>query len=284
MGLSLPAFYYFSFLGLVGVAWMILKYFRNNRIVVFSLGFFVVTIMFNLPIGGVGYSMSGDRFTYLPYLGLFLLIAYCSQKMIERKNHLNHITWMTLVVLIAISSYLTFQRCKVWKNDGTLWAHVIKQFPEHSIGYDRLAEYSFRKGNYEQMMVLSDQSLRLNPKDYIAYFNKGNAYLMTARPDEAFKQYSEAIRIFPYYHHAYKNRGVVLFQKKEFLLALENFNKALSIQPNDTLALLNRGKVHYHQNNLREALVDFKKVLELEPTNHDVQKLIQKVEIKANDG
>ncbi|MBF0484038.1 MAG: tetratricopeptide repeat protein [Candidatus Omnitrophica bacterium] len=228
-------------LGFVGLIWLILKNFKRQRVLIFGLSFFVFTIVFNLPCFGAGYSISADRFTYLPYLGLAFATGFYIEQYILTASFNKRYYLLVILVFIAVwFSFLTFQRSKVWKNSGTLWADVVKKYPKHPLGYDNLAGYYLDKKNYSFAIALCDKALSLDHKYYTAHYTKGVIYMKTQKWDEALKEYNQALEIFPYYFQALFSRGGVYFYKGELSKALLDYNKALSIQPNDRNTLNNK--------------------------------------------
>src|SRR5262249_37810085 len=84
----LPILYYIPpVLLIAAAAWVIIKY-RTNRIVVFGLLFFFVNVMFVLQIVGAGKAFMAERFTYVPYFGLFFIAAAALQNFSEKKKNL----------------------------------------------------------------------------------------------------------------------------------------------------------------------------------------------------
>jgi hypothetical protein len=104
---KLPLVFYFYFIGWLGLAWFILKFFREQRAILFGLAFFFVTIFFNLPFFNIGYSFSGDRFTYLPYLGIFFIGGYYIDEFFKQRSmttyHLRY--WVVAALLGAVGLF-----------------------------------------------------------------------------------------------------------------------------------------------------------------------------------
>jgi protein O-mannosyl-transferase len=269
--IKLPLIFYVYFIGMIGFLGLIYKYFRKERALLFGLGFFFFTIFFNLPLFNAGYSLSGDRFTYLPYLGIFFVVGYYAAKFYEQRStkipRLKYRGLAAVLSIVVFFSFLTFERCKVWKDAGTLWYDVVKKFPKHPLGYDNLANYLFEKGENNMTLRLCDEALALNARYYTAHYRKGNVYLRTERLASALAEYNQALQIFPHYYQALVNRGGVYYLMGETTLATQDFSKALEIYPDDVSLLSNRGTGFLALNRLDEASRDFEAVLKLNPEN-----------------
>ena len=77
-----------------------------------------------------------------------------------------------------------------------------------------------------------NKALSLNPACSEAFYNRGNLFYYTGKPDNAISDYTKATELNPDYNEAYFNRAVVKFNLKDkdgackdWLLAKETGNK-----------------------------------------------------------
>ena len=90
-------------------------------------------------------------------------------------------------------------------------------------------------------MALWKDNLIHQPGDYVALTFIGDAYMGNGRPQEAIKNYQEAIRIRPDYAEAHNNLGDALFETGQRQRAIEQFQEALRVKPKHWLAECNLG-------------------------------------------
>ncbi len=281
---EVPLIFYCYFIALLGTAWLIYKYFIKEKVIVFGLGLFLTTIFFNLPFFNVGYSLSADRFTYLPYVGIFFIVGYYLEKFYvphyARRGLSKYWREIVFIGMIFIFSFLTFQRCIVWENAKTLWYDVAKKFPKHPLGYDNLANFYYNQGDNSTTLKLCDIVLSLNSKYYTAFCRKADVYLRTNKLTNALEEYTRAINIFPYYYQALMNRGSVFYLLGKPALAVKDYTKALIICPNNVALLSNRATAYFDENHMTEALADFNLVIKLSPENKYAKDRIIEIEKK----
>jgi protein O-mannosyl-transferase len=273
--------YYLSAVGCIGLAWLMLRAFRINKVFFFGMAFFMATIFFNLPLVTVGYSFGGDRFTYLPYLGIFFIVGYYIDDFYNQRSmmirRMQYWVGAALSGLIVLFSILTLQRCTMWKDAQTLWHDVIRRFPQHPLGYDNLAGSYFDQGDYDAVILYSNAALALNPEYYTAHYRKGTVYLLTGNFPAALEEYDRAIKIFPRFYHAILGRGIVHYFMGASALALQDFNRALDIYPENMTVLTNRGTIYFEQNQLAKALADYSTILRLDPKNAVAQNTVNMI-------
>ena len=69
----LPFYYYISLPFLLMVTWLIAKKYTNKKEVIFGVAFFLISISVMLQIINVGVAITAERYTYIPYIGLFYI-------------------------------------------------------------------------------------------------------------------------------------------------------------------------------------------------------------------
>src|SRR4030067_1139983 len=96
-------------------------------------------------------------------------------------------------------------------------------------------------GKYDQIISDSNRAIEKNPRDFEAYYNRGNAYDDKGEYDLAIADFNKAIKIDPKDAKAYYNRGIVYRRKGNLDRAIADYNKALKINPELAEAYVNRG-------------------------------------------
>jgi tetratricopeptide (TPR) repeat protein len=81
-----------------------------------------------------------------------------------------------------------------------------------------------------------DKTARPDPKDVVAYFNRGTALLDQGQLDNAIANFDEAIRLDPKYGFAYSNRGNAWQAKSQYDKAISDYTEAIRIDPKHVLA------------------------------------------------
>jgi tetratricopeptide (TPR) repeat protein len=71
------------------------------------------------------------------------------------------------------------------------------------------------------------------------YFNRGLAFKVLGKLDEAHRDYSKAIELDPSFAAAYANRGNVRIIRNDVNGAMADFRRALALDPNDDVTRAN---------------------------------------------
>ena len=239
-------------------AWYFYKNNRENfRLWVFGMGFFIFMVAMVLQFVSVGAALMADRYTYLPYIGAFFILATFIDRAIEGKNK-NVVTGITAAyaVVFAAGCYL---RVGVWENSYTLWTDVIKKYPY-------VIE---QKGNVVQVKEVGVVN---------AYKDRGNYFRAHNMIDSAFADYQVLVRAHAKDDGAYTNtgnfyglKGQEALAKKDQKLAGEMFSKALEMYSEalklkqDPLTYINRGITYSSIGRHQDAITDFRQALSMNP-------------------
>lgn len=224
---AMPAIYYVTPLVLIGLAWAVWRSAKQNKIVVFGALFFLVNIMFVLQFKGAGKAFLADRFTYIPYIGLFFILAKYLQDVMDGhiKTGLKSVLPVAAAVFTGVCAFLCFQQNQTWHSSITLWENVTEK----------------------------------HPKDGLSWTNLGLAHFDTGNLEASLKAYQQALSVNPQYHDAAYNTAVSLHQLKRYPEAIQAFTQALNIKPDNADTYLSRGKEYAAAKDYPKALADYEK-------------------------
>jgi tetratricopeptide (TPR) repeat protein len=294
---AIPASYYLYVLLFLGLAAYIIYAQRSSKKIIFSIGFFALTVVLVLQLLPVGGAIMAERYGYLPCIGIFYLVAEGFNYLWKKKQ-----AAMALVALSAFSIFFiakTYARTAVWKDDKVLWTDVINQHDNVPLAYNNrgaalkdekkyseaLEDYSkaialrpdYAEAYNNRGVILLDEgktSEALNDlnkavaskKNYAeAYSNRGIGFMNAGKNDEALRDYSKAIELDPTFTEAYVNRGNILRGLKKYDEALKDYNKAIEINPDFPKAYVNRGTLFMLESKNDNALRDLTKAISLKP-------------------
>lgn len=261
----LPSIYYITPFILLAIFAVTIWSLKRTRVLAFGLLFFLFNIVFVLQIVGAGAAFSADRFTYIPYLGLFFVLGMGVDSLVKKFPQWKMgILAATTVYLMAFAVY-TFQHSKIWKNSETLWTYTIAHYPNAWQAYMNRADYYGRNKQIDNALADYAQAIRANPGFADAYNNRGNLYFRLGKDQQALKDYNRALSIKEKNHRALGNRGAIYYRMGEYQKALEDLNKSLEIKKNYFEAYMNRGIVHSVLKQHSEAKADFDEMLRLNP-------------------
>ena len=252
-------------LALVGLS---IYLFKKQKLISFGIMWFFITISIEssfIPLADLIF----EHRTYLPSVGFFMILTIGIYQLIWQKN--KKIALGLIFLIIGTNSFATYQRNKVWKNEGTLWNDVIAKSPNKARPY--LCRGNYYKNLKRNREALSDftKSISLNPAYIEPYNNKGTTLYNEGLLTEALSYLNYAIENSPDYTEAYINKGIVLATQKKYSKALENFNRAIEIEPNNADIYINRSLTYLNMGDKNKSCLDISTAIKLKhPEAQDI--------------
>lgn len=260
---GLPILYYISPVVVLLVAGLAYK-FRNDRKIVFAVLFFLVNLLLVLQIVTVGSAIIADRYTYVPYISIGLLLGYIGLFVVGLGRKPKQIITGLGIVIAAVFSYLSFQQTKVWENGETLWVNAIQQEPI-SRNHAALGDFYKKNGAFDQALAKYTDAINLRPEKYDHWGDRGTTYFSMGNYQAAIQDFQKSLELKPDAEKVHRNMGSALGAAGRYQEALGYFNRALELEPNFPEAVLDRGNLYIYLQNFDQALKDFQAYLDTNP-------------------
>lgn len=169
------------------------------------------------------------------------------------------------IALILIYSSLTYARNRVWQTPLSLWKDVTEKSPDKSRPNLNLGIAYFHNSKPILAKKYFDKAIELKPDGWLAYFNRGETYLLQGDMQKAIIDFEKCILLKKDFPLAYDSRGIIKLQLRDYQGALIDFDKAIELKPDLASAWLNRANLKVHQQQYEEAQTDYNQALKLDP-------------------
>lgn len=236
---------------------------KYNRKIIFGSLFFLVALLPALGIAPVFRGIAADRYTYIPYLGIFYIIGEGLAWLYRKKSALGALLKAALTVglisVIGIFSFLTFNRTKVWKDSLTLWNNVLENYPEEPYAYYSRGVWYLKENKPELAISEFDRALQLKPGFIEARINRAIIYSRQGAFEQAILEYGRIIEASPRTFEAYNNRGNIYGRQGKFAQAIADFSAAIKINPWYANSYYNRAITYLSMKEYKKSLADFRK-------------------------
>jgi tetratricopeptide (TPR) repeat protein len=201
---------------------------------------YAVTIAPVLGIIYIGQFLMADRFTYLPFIGISILLAWGVPLLFAREDSMRKILFPSAAVFLIVISALAWKQCSQWKDSYSLFHHALRVTGNNYLAHNCFGSALFDKGNIPEAIFHFDESIRINPEFTGAYNHRGIVYAKTGHHQKALDNFNTAIRMKPGGADAYRNRATLYGDMGEYHSAIEDLNKAIEIEPHGADSYYNR--------------------------------------------
>jgi len=213
----------------------------------------------------VGLQARADRYTYLPQIGLYVLLAWSAADLCAGWRHRRVVLGGCSMAILAALIFCARAQTSYWRSSESLWTHALacttnNVFADNNLGVDLLD-----RGKLDEALPHFQRALQSNPDYAEAHNNLGAILFQKGKVDEAIPHFQEALRIKPGYAHAESNLGNALFKKGKVEEAISHYQRALEIDPGLAEADNNLGAALLQKGNVDEAIAHFQKLARISP-------------------
>lgn len=266
----LPWEYYGSVVVFALIVWGVWKLARRNRFYLLGFAFFFLTISLNIQLIPSRLFIVADRYTYFPYLGLWLMLAWALFEdpalQIPRLRNLRIGVFGILVCYLILFMVQIRERNTLWSEGISFMTHIIDRNPEVPYiarAYGNRANLHLQQGRFEEAGKDFTEAIRIQPEDAKSWFNRGVVYANMNQFDAAIRDYDSALIRNPEFDLAWSRRAIANFNTGKNEQALADCDKALAVNTRLAEAWNTRGAVNFVLRKPAEASADLDKAIAL---------------------
>ncbi len=267
VGNYLPFGYYLTPLLILLIIYLVYKSRKFKKELIFGLGFYLINILLVIQIIPVGRAIVAERYTYVPYIGLFFIIGQFFMMVADNKfrsaSKIKTPLIAILVIYALIFTATSWNRNTIWKNSGTMLNDIIKKYPDRGFAY--FARGNTRVNNKDVNGAYADynKAIELDQDIPNAYHSRALLqYTLKNDPSAAMYDYNKAIELSPEFITAYNDRGSLKYRLGDYQGALEDYSIAIDKKPEYYLAIKNCGLAKYQLKDYDGAIQNFNRTLE----------------------
>jgi tetratricopeptide (TPR) repeat protein len=262
-----PMYYATTLASIALVAFLAIKV--RNRNVLFGFAFYLVNLILVLQLISIGNAVVAERYTYVPYIGIFFMLAIEIYAAIQGKwSKLKPVILGVAGIWIVALAFLTWKRIPVWKDSQTLWENVLSQYPKSPRAWTNKGLDLYDQKQYPVVVEHLTKALEADPNYADALEWRTRAYLQTQQKELALADATKFHKLFPQKEAAQFVLARAYEGNKMPQEAIAMYNLLIAAYPKKTEYLNNRGVINFNSvKNYTAAKADFEAAIQLSPTN-----------------
>ncbi|MDB6021833.1 MAG: Tetratricopeptide 2 repeat protein [Pedosphaera sp.] len=215
---------------LLAVSWLVLKLLQRRPYLAVGWFWFLGTLVPVIGLVQVGSQTMADRYAYVPFIGLFIMLAWGLAEFAEGTKRRREVVGASALAL-AGCLFLTWRQVGYWRDSEALFKHAIAATGDN----------------------------------FVACSNLGGFLMAHNKPDEAIHYFGEALRMYPQSADAHANLGEAMVEQGNAEQGVEHLVKALELEPNQIEAHFDLGKALAKQGKTPDAITEFREAVRLRP-------------------
>ena len=248
---------------------------RRERYLAVGWFWFVGTLVPMIGLVQLNRQAMADRYGYISFIGLFLLICWLVADLAEQRNLPPMVLRVAGVAVLAAMALLTYRQLGFWSDNLVLWSHAIEVTNGNYLAENIVGSMLMDQGKGDDALPHFVAATQMSPDDAQAYMAIGTYDQQHGEPAQAIAQYDKTIALTD--GAVQKNLwlrsttlarlGSAYRQLGRFDQAQQSFQRALELNPNDGQAWLALGIVRAQAGDNAGAVEAYAKAVKLEPSD-----------------
>ncbi len=238
----------------------------------FGWFWFLVTL---LPVSGLlfaGTLVSADRYTYVPLMGLFILITWAGAWSAERLSSPRALAGALMAGVLLALGAVAHHALEPWRASEPFFRNTLRVAPGHAEIRSNLGHLLVRQGRHEEAVEQLRAALRAKPYLVQAHNNLGLTLTRLGRVEEAIAHLEEALAADPGSAEIRNNMGIALAYAGRHAEAEALYRSALRLRPGYAEVYNNLGNALAEQGRPSEAEEAFREALAVSPDSFEAHK------------
>ncbi len=224
-----------------------------------------------------GEQARADRYTYLPQIGLTILVIWGVLELSVRWRQRRQILAGAGLFVIGAFATLGFIQTSYWRNSKTVWEHALASTSGNYVAENNLGSDLSHKGRLDEAVIHFRKALEISPNYPEANNNLGSVLANEKRWSEATGFYENALRYRPDDARTHSNIGVSLTETGRLDEASAHLRRALQIDSSLAEAHFNLARVLLMSGRHDEAVEELKESLRLKPDDQQTKAALRQL-------
>jgi protein O-mannosyl-transferase len=258
-----------SALVLLVVSAVVLRY-RQQRYLVTGWLWFVGTLVPMIGLVQVGNQAMADRYAYLPFIGLFVIVVWGVAEWTNRFRAAKLFVTVGAVAAVVALSAVTFIQVKYWRDDYSLWTHALAVTQRNFVAENNFARALTQQGREEEAVKHFRAAADIEPNDPVSQINLGIYSENHGDLKQATTRYQRVLTLTQDAElraSAFANLGTIFFAVKDYAHARQNFDSALKLGFDFPTVLLDSAVIAQKEGDLQRAIDYYARFAAGEPSD-----------------
>ncbi len=225
------------------------------------LGMFLPVI----DIMQAGEQARADRYTYLPQIGLYIMISWGAVELFRSRPYRRAaLGFAAVIILIALTADAYIQTT-YWKNSFTIWTRTLAYAPQSYEAHSNLGVVLAEEGDTSNAVTHFNLALESNPKDFNSINNLGKILTSQGQLDLAIQDFHRALEIEPDDFKTLNNLSIALAKQGKVNDARQDLERSLQINPRYAETYFDLGNLFTKEGDFDDADQNYAQALQINP-------------------
>jgi protein O-mannosyl-transferase len=250
---------------LAGITFIALAGSKTHPYLIVGWLWYIGTLVPVIGLVQVGMQSMADRYTYIPLIGIFIMLAWGAADAARRWRVPAPATVLAAGMVILAFGGLTWKQTGYWKNSEILFRRALDVTEDNFVAHYNLANVLARRDNPAEAIFHYRRTLRIKPGFSDAHVNMGNTFSLLGDDEDAIRHYRTALKFQPENAKLHVNLGMALDRAGRTDQALGHYLEAIELDPDNADTRYRTGNSLFQAGNAVEAAVHYRNAIRIDP-------------------
>ena len=255
---------------LIAITAFAVRTFRRHPYVLVGWLWFLGTLVPVIGIVQVGIQAMADRYAYVPFIGLFLIIAWGAADLGSRLPVARWTLRIAAAATVTGCAATAAHQVQYWRSSESLWTHAMQVTPDNYFAQANLGYLLWRDGRSTEAIPLFRESIRIRPDFAEVHNNLGVALAGQGELGAAHDEFRVAAQIDPGFVAARNNLAATEAKIRVLDSGVARVAADTLARPRDLTARNDLGAALAAQGRIGEAAEQFRKAIEIDARQPDL--------------
>ena len=256
---------FLAFLGLAAITIAAMLWLRRKRYFMVGWLWYIGTLVPVIGLVHVGSQSHADRYSYIPLIGLFMIVAWAVGDFCRRREALRFVSGVAAVLLLTGMFAVTRNQLGYWKDSISLFRRATQAVENNYMMHISLGDELAEKGQFDEAIGHYRRVVQADPKNAEMHENLGVALAKIGQLDQAIVHYRHSLQINSQNANVHNNLGFLFAGRDQLDEAIEHYRRAVQIDPDFAKAHANLGFELSKKGQLDEAVHHYQQVIRVRP-------------------
>lgn len=226
---------------------IVVLHFRHLRYLLAGWLLYLISLVPVIGIVQVGFQGMADRYTYIPAIGLFLMLVWGIGDAVETIPAARLVAVAGAILVLTALSVTTKRYLACWQDNVTLFAHARQSWGRPDMWMEQLyGNALFSAGQIDEALQLYENSCAIQSKTEYCHYNIAHILAARGQFPQALQEYQLALRYTANREIALlclTESGEVQLRMGQYDAAQKSVTQALAIDPANPAALQLRSQI-----------------------------------------
>jgi hypothetical protein len=228
---------------LVGVSAGVLRAARRRPYLTVGWLWYLGTLVPVIGLVQVGGHAMADRYTYVPLIGVFIMLAWGIPETLGKRRHGRAVIAVLSLGTLLILGAASRRQVGYWTDSERLFRHALEVTTENARAHYSLGLALAASGRTGEALDQYRETLRIERAYPAAHYQLGVLFEREGRIEEAKREYQRELKKFPGNGYAHNNLGVMLSRLGDHDASVHHLRQALRLLPDQELVRDNLDRV-----------------------------------------